>query len=74
MLFAVLFCSFDGIECVVYVCRCLDPALTVAAALSGMSPFRSPQDARAEAAAAQRKFFHAKSDHLAIVKVVSSCL
>ena len=49
--------------------RCLNPVLTIAAAMSGRSPFLSPADKRAEANAARdRLAAHAhKSDHLAIV-------
>lgn len=61
-----------NLESLCFLCRCLDPTLTVAAALSGQSPFRSPPDARSEAAAAQRKFMWGKSDHLAVVKVTAT--
>ena len=47
---------------------CLDPVLTIAAALGGKSPFQSPHNKHAEAYAAHRRFKeHKFSDHLAIV-------
>ncbi|CAG9466338.1 unnamed protein product [Pedinophyceae sp. YPF-701] len=49
------------------VLRCLDPCLTVAAALSSRSPFVSPLDKREEADAAKRSFAGDQSDHLAVV-------
>lgn len=47
---------------------CLDPVLTIAAALGGKSPFQSPKAKIAEASAAHKRFKEQKfSDHLAIV-------
>eukprot|EP01018_Ginkgo_biloba_P024202 Gb_37230 [translate_table: standard] len=48
--------------------KCLNPILTIAAALSGRSPFLSPMDKREEANTARRNFAgNTKSDHMAIV-------
>jgi len=47
--------------------RCVDPVLTVAAALSGRSPFLSPMDKRDEANESKRKFARGNSDHLTVV-------
>ncbi|KAJ3272875.1 hypothetical protein HDV01_005198 [Terramyces sp. JEL0728] len=47
--------------------NCVDPILTIAASLSGKSPFTSPIDKREEAAQAQKKFAIHKSDHLMVV-------
>ncbi|KAJ3255633.1 hypothetical protein HK103_006158 [Boothiomyces macroporosus] len=47
--------------------NCVDPILTIAASLSGKSPFNSPMDKREEAAQVQRKFATQKSDHLMVV-------
>lgn len=48
--------------------RCLDPVVTIAAALSGRTPFLSPLDKREEASAARLRFAGAsKSDHLTVV-------
>lgn len=50
------------------ILKCLNPILTIAAALSGRSPFLSPIDKREEANAARLNFAgSSKSDHLAIV-------
>lgn len=47
---------------------CLDPVLTIAAALGGKSPFQSPHNKHAEAYAAHKRLKeHRFSDHLAIV-------
>lgn len=47
--------------------KCLDPILTIAASLSGRSPFMSPMERREEAAAARMKLAgNSKSDHMAI--------
>lgn len=47
--------------------RCLNPILTIAAAVSGRTPFLSPMDKREEANAACLKFGgSSKSDHIAI--------
>eukprot|EP00803_Ostreobium_quekettii_P004271 evm.model.scf_905.2 EVM.evm.TU.scf_905.2 scf_905:10452-23846(+) len=60
------------------ILQCLDPVLTIAAAMSyGRSVFLSPLDRRAEADAARKelctvsKVAHTKSDHLAIVAAFS---
>ena len=50
--------------------RCIDPMLTIAAGMSGRTPFRSPLDRRDEAGACKRTFDWGNSDHLALVKVV----
>ena len=48
--------------------ECLDPVLTIAAALGGKSPFLSPHNKHTEAYAAHKRFKeHKFSDHLAIV-------
>ncbi|KAH9331102.1 hypothetical protein KI387_003210, partial [Taxus chinensis] len=48
--------------------RCLNPILTVAAALSGRTPFLSPMDKREEANATHLRFAGtSKSDHMAII-------
>ncbi|XP_057836975.1 DExH-box ATP-dependent RNA helicase DExH1 isoform X1 [Cryptomeria japonica] len=48
--------------------RCLNPILTVAAALSGRSPFLFPMDRREEVNATRLRFAGtSKSDHMAIV-------
>lgn len=48
--------------------KCLDPLLTIAACLSGRSPFMSPMDKREEASAARAKLAgNSKSDHMAVV-------
>lgn len=50
------------------ILKCLNPILTIAAALSGRSPFLSPLDKREEANAARLNFAgSSKSDHMAIV-------
>jgi Helicase associated domain (HA2) len=51
--------------------KCLDPVLTIAAALSGKSPFVRPFGAAAEAAAAQcrKSFAQDRSDSLAVAAV-----
>lgn len=52
--------------------KCLDPVLTIAASLSGRSPFMSPMEKRDEAAAARMKLAgNSKSDHMAIVAAYS---
>lgn len=43
--------------------------LTIAAGMSGRTPFRSPLDRRDEAGACKRTFDWGNSDHLALVKV-----
>ncbi len=48
---------------------CLEPMLTVAAALSGKSVFTAPFGKREEAWHAKQRFADAKSDHLALVEV-----
>eukprot|EP00608_Synchroma_pusillum_P011844 CAMPEP_0198442282 /NCGR_PEP_ID=MMETSP1452-20131203/66132_1 /TAXON_ID=1181717 /ORGANISM="Synchroma pusillum, Strain CCMP3072" /LENGTH=79 /DNA_ID=CAMNT_0044162911 /DNA_START=48 /DNA_END=284 /DNA_ORIENTATION=- len=49
--------------------RCVDPALTVAAYLSGRSPLSSPPDKRQVASAVHRKIApEFLSDHLTVVK------
>lgn len=48
--------------------RCVDPVLTVAAGMSGRSPFRAPLAEREAADASRQKFAQgARSDHLALV-------
>lgn len=48
--------------------KCLDPILTIAASLSGRSPFMSPMEKREEATAARSKLAgNSKSDHMAVV-------
>lgn len=47
---------------------CLSPALTIAAALGGRSPFVAPLEKREEADLAKRSFAGEGSDHLAIVE------
>lgn len=47
---------------------CLSPALTIAAALGGRSPFVAPLEKREEADMAKRSFTGDGSDHLAIVE------
>jgi ATP-dependent RNA helicase DHX29 len=51
--------------------KCLDPVLTIAAALSGKSPFVRPFGAAAEAAATQcrKSFAQDRSDSLAVAAV-----
>ena len=46
---------------------CLDPVLTVAAAISSRSPFVSPLERREAADAAKRGFAREQSDHLAVL-------
>ena len=46
---------------------CLDPVLTVAAAISSRSPFVSPLERREAADAAKRGFAREQSDHLAVM-------
>jgi HrpA-like RNA helicase len=55
--------------------KCLDPVLTIAAALSGKSPFVRPFGAAAEAAAAQcrKSFAQDRSDSLAVAAVYKVC-
>eukprot|EP01113_Clastostelium_recurvatum_P050098 TRINITY_DN9407_c0_g1_i4.p1 TRINITY_DN9407_c0_g1~~TRINITY_DN9407_c0_g1_i4.p1 ORF type:complete len:475 (+),score=50.42 TRINITY_DN9407_c0_g1_i4:113-1426(+) len=50
--------------------KCIDPILTIAATMSYRTPFLSPLEKRAEAAAAQKEFGlkSAKSDHLAFLR------
>ncbi|KAJ2999407.1 hypothetical protein HDV02_003025 [Globomyces sp. JEL0801] len=48
--------------------HCIDPILTVAACMSGKSPFNSPMDKRDEASEAQAQFSQFKSDHLMACK------
>lgn len=55
----IISCIFD----------CLEPMLTVAAALSGKSVFTLPPGKREEAWLAKQRFADAKSDHLALVEV-----
>lgn len=55
----IISCIFD----------CLEPMLTVAAALSGKSVFALPPGKREEAWQAKQRFAEAKSDHLALVEV-----
>jgi HrpA-like RNA helicase len=57
----IISCIFD----------CLEPMLTIAAALSGKSVFITPlgDAAREEARQAKQRFADAKSDHLALVEV-----
>ena len=53
------------------VLRCIDPMLTVAACLSGRSPFRNPStdpDRRAALATAQKALAWGHSDHLTMVQ------
>ncbi|CAM9660312.1 unnamed protein product [Chrysoparadoxa australica] len=54
----------------IYGCifRCLDPILTVAAALSSQPPFLRPFNDMGRADAAKRAFAADKSDHLAVVQ------
>ena len=48
---------------------CLEPALTIAAAMSlSRSPFLSPADRRAEAQQARSKFATERSDHMALLR------
>ncbi|KAL3690222.1 hypothetical protein R1sor_016531 [Riccia sorocarpa] len=57
------------------ILRCLDPILTIASALSGRSPFMSPQDKRDEAAAAKLRFaLGSKSDHMTVVAAYNGWL
>ena len=46
---------------------CLDPVLTLAAAISSRSPFVSPLERRDAADAAKRGFAREQSDHLAVL-------
>ncbi|CAM9374466.1 unnamed protein product, partial [Pylaiella littoralis] len=50
------------------ILQCLDPVLTIAAALSDTTPFQRPSDARARADEAHQGFAQNKSDLLAIVE------
>ncbi|BFI42914.1 ATP-dependent RNA helicase DHX57 [Marchantia polymorpha subsp. ruderalis] len=55
--------------------KCLDPVLTIAAALSGRSPFMAPPDKREEAAAAKLRLAGgSKSDHLTVVAAYNGWL
>ncbi|KAL2610391.1 hypothetical protein R1flu_028964 [Riccia fluitans] len=57
------------------ILKCVDPILTIASALSGRSPFMSPQDKRDEAAAAKLRFAGgSKSDHMTVVAAYSGWL
>ena len=47
--------------------RCVDPILTIAAALSYRSPFLSPFQAREEANAKKAQFKRGNSDHLTVL-------
>eukprot|EP00897_Mesotaenium_endlicherianum_P002934 jgi/Mesen1/2669/ME000167S01818 len=48
--------------------RCLDPVLTIAAAVSGKAPFVAPMERRSEASSAKLRLAGAtKSDHMAVV-------
>ena len=51
------------------ILRCIDPILTVAAGMSGRSPFRAPMDKRGEADARKQALKWANSDHLTLVRV-----
>ena len=48
---------------------CLDPILTIAAAMAVRTPFMSPFEKRAEADKARRRFAHGDSDYLTLLKV-----
>ncbi|CAN0120251.1 unnamed protein product, partial [Hapterophycus canaliculatus] len=50
------------------VLQCLDPILTIAAALSDKAPFQRPFGEQARADKARQNFAQNKSDHLAIVE------
>ncbi|CAM6128719.1 unnamed protein product [Calypogeia fissa] len=55
--------------------RCLDPVVTIAAALSGRTPFLSPMEKREEASAARLRLAGtSKSDHLTIVSAYNGWL
>jgi ATP-dependent RNA helicase DHX36 len=48
---------------------CIDPALTIAAAMSlSRSPFLTPHERRQEAATARADFVRDRSDHLALLR------
>eukprot|EP00873_Tetraselmis_striata_P014025 jgi/Tetstr1/434289/TSEL_023396.t1 len=53
---------------------CLDPVLTVAAAMSSRSPFVAPLEKREEADLAKRSFADCNSDHLAVMQVYQEWL
>eukprot|EP00752_Nemacystus_decipiens_P002894 g2693.t1 len=50
------------------ILQCLDPILTIAAALSDKAPFQRPFGEQARADKARQSFAQGKSDHLAIVE------
>ncbi|CAM9784136.1 unnamed protein product [Discosporangium mesarthrocarpum] len=54
------------------ILNCLDPILTIAAALSYKAPFQRPFAAQKQADKARQRFAQHKSDHLAIVEAFSA--
>lgn len=48
--------------------RCVEPIITIAALMSGRSPFLSPPNKRDEARAAQKRFVTSRSDHLTMMR------
>ena len=53
--------------------RVTEPVLTIAALMSGRSPFLSPPDKRDEARAAQKAFVVRRSDHLTLLRAYQVC-
>lgn len=54
--------------------RCLDPILTIAAAISYRSPFVAPMEKREEADKAKQTFCNDKSDHITVLKAYKGWL